>query len=114
MKLVKDGVMEPKGLKQGEDEYQRRSRLEAELLEQQNAAAKNYPIVLSRIADALEHQSLPTTAMLMAQMGRMPDPHSGIMVRGHLVDCPSCQMLKHSKEASQVIGGKVPNIAVPS
>lgn len=112
MKLIKDGAKEQQGLKNGEDIYQRRTRMEEELLESQVAGAKNYPIVLSRIADALEHQSLPGTAMLMAQMGRMPDPHSGIMVRGHLADCPSCQMLRHSKEASQVIGAK-PGIVTP-
>ena len=114
MKLVKDTATEPKGLKQGEDDYHRRQRMEEELLEQQVAGAKNYPIVLSRIADALEHQTLPATAMMLAQMGRLPDPNGGVNVRGHLLDCPSCQMLKHSKEASSVVGAKKPGIVLPS
>ncbi len=112
MKLVKDGVIEPQGLKQGEDPYQHRQRMEEELLEQQVVGAKNYPIVLSRIADALEHQTLPATAMMLAQMGRAPE--GGVMVRGHLESCPSCQMLKHSKPASGVVAPQKSGIVLPS
>jgi len=56
-------------------------------------ANKEWARVTSRIADALEHLTLPGTVGMIMAMGRKPPDAK---IEGHLKDCPNCTMLRDS------------------